>query len=191
MSIVATLHWTIWVTNKDNAHYQLISDDTQSSIYCVSKISNQTQSQFLMIAIGQVVLVIIEIMFKIYLLFIFCKGLYVSYHEIQAVNGVDIQFNSDEYKQLKQLYNLNKKYVLIMSFMNASTLLYFLGAAVILDGHTWICWDIMVNSICVWLMLDCNGSKKCWKCCNKFGCCCCCYFRHHIDQYFMNSVDNY
>ena len=185
MSIVATLNWTIWVVvSQDSAHYQLISDAAGLSIYCIS---DQTPTFFSMI--GQVLLVIVEIFFKAYLLFIFMKGLYVAYYEIQAVNGVDIQFNSDEYKHLKHLYNLNKKYVLILVFMNASTLLYYLGAATILDGNTWICWDIMLNSFCVWLMLDC--SRRCWRCCTKIGCCCCCYFRHYIDEYFMRDMDNY
>ena len=188
MSMVAALNWSLWILiqNENETYFQLISDDLGTSIYCVHAYHQHPPYLY---TIGQVGLIIIEIFLKIYLLYVFIKGLYITYLEIQHVNGVDIQFNSDEYKQLKESYDINKRFVLILLFMNGSTLTYWLFAAIIPDASTWICWDIIVNSFCVWLMLDL--SEKAWKCCTKFGCCCCCYFRHYVDQYFSNSIDTY
>ena len=78
-----------------------------------------------------------------------------------------------EVQRILSLHNLIKKQTILVCIATVSTILLWIGAAIygaiLLQGG----WDTIVNSVCVWMMLD--TSKRYWKICKKYGLCWCCY----------------
>ena len=78
-------------------------------------------------------------------------------------------------KRIVELHNLMKKQSVLVgtAIISTITLLISIGGDVdiiLLSGY-----DIIVNSICVWMMLD--SSKKYWISCKNYGICVCCYWK--------------
>merc|ERR1711879_100218 len=170
-----------------SSNWLLISNDTKSSIFCVRDSGHSTNGLY----IAQMILVVIEIVvFRVYVLLVFVNGLYTAEKQLKSVDEEDISMDSTQvHNVLSHLHrqkNITMKVVVILSFSVMASMAYWLCSAVVRDGSTWVCWEMMINAICVLLLLD--GFDHVWKCCNKYGCCCCCFLSRNVNDYMMQSI---
>merc|ERR1719295_728719 len=93
--------------------------------------------------------------------------------EIERGQMRQIQKMSTTKKSILRLHNLIKKQTILVCIAVGSTT----GLAVVstLDaaGIAVCGWDVVVNTLCVWLML--GLSKEYWNCCSRYGVCHVCY----------------
>ena len=98
------------------------------------------------------------------------ESLKITVHEYKSSGD-----SEDAVKRIIMLYNLMKKQTILVCIAVLSTTLFLIlsgfdGAFIYEIG-----WDIVVNTICVWMML--STSKRYWHCCKDHGCCKCCYWK--------------
>ena len=78
-----------------------------------------------------------------------------------------------EVQRIMALHNLIKKQTILVCIAITGTITYFICTGIYFDFALESGWDVLVNSICVWMMLD--TSKVYWNACRKYGICSCCY----------------
>ena len=83
-----------------------------------------------------------------------------------------------EVQRIVRLHNLMKKQTILVFVAMCSTILFFVGNVVSKYLYREAGWDIVVNSICVWMMLD--TSKMYWNFCKTWGLCACCYRKTNV-----------
>ena len=83
--------------------------------------------------------------------------------------------SEQEVQNIVMLHNLIKKQTILVCVASVSTIIIWVRFAVNFFVGILMCWDEIVNVICVWLMLD--TSKKYWNICKKHGICMCCYWK--------------
>ena len=82
---------------------------------------------------------------------------------------------ADAVIRIIELYNLIKKQTILVCIAVISTTMFMILTALDGDFFYEIGWDIVVNTVCVWMML--STSKKYWNCCRDHGLCKCCYLQ--------------
>ena len=208
MSIITTLKLILWITSSQSTDsiWILITNSMETLIFCQNKEINPNEN---VTTNGlEICLMIIEIAFKFYLLYLFWNGLFKLYktlaNDVIAGNIDDekeeekqgeekpnkvtgIKVDSLQHKKLKFLCELIKKQTILLFFGVSSTFIYYMFAAIsTVEGKTLLTWDCLINSICIWLMFF--YAEKYWKCCTKFGCCCCCYITQNLDEYLSQAM---
>merc|ERR1712228_337700 len=97
-----------------------------------------------------------------------------------------IKLGSIQHQQLLQRCEIVKKQTILLLFCVCSSFLYYMISAVTLRGINVLCLDIIINSICIFLMFD--SAKRYWNCCTKYGFCCCCYISQNLGAYLSKAI---
>ena len=206
MSIVTTINLILWILSQQNLKHEwiLITNSNEKSIFCNNQL---TEDQDIAINVGWIILMVIEIAFKFYLLYLFWNGLFKLYKTLAndvIADGPEpieeqkednngnmkkdkIKMDSMEHKKLKFMCELIKKQTILLFFGVSSTFIYFMFAAISFEGTTLLTWDCLINSLCIFLMF--YFAQNYWKCCTKFGCCCCCYITQNLDEYLSQAIE--
>merc|ERR1711933_43774 len=108
------------------------------------------------------------------------------YEIIDNENKNCIKSGSIQHHQLQYRCDVVKKQTILLLFCVSSTFLYNMFAAMEFGAEHLLCLDIVINSICVFLMFD--SAKRYWKCCTKYGCCCCCYISQNLGAYLSEAI---
>ena len=83
----------------------------------------------------------------------------------------------DRIKRLIVLLKLSKKILILACIAIMSTLMFVILSLILTKVSLQMCIDILINSICVWLM---NGAaKKYWNWITRYCCCYICYRKIH------------
>ena len=80
-----------------------------------------------------------------------------------------------EVQRIITLHNLIKKHTILVCIATVSTVILWMGFAVNFLIMIEFGWSIIINSICIWFMLD--TSETYWGICKRYGLCLCCYWR--------------
>ena len=78
-------------------------------------------------------------------------------------------------KRIVILHNLIKKQTIFVCLSTVSTWVYTLTSVIDVMVGIGLGWDVIINAICIWMMLD--TSKKYWMLCKNYGVCVCCYWK--------------
>ena len=90
---------------------------------------------------------------------------------------VDRKQLKPEVERIMTLHNLIKKQAILVFVATVTTLTFWIAAGINQLFLLQFGWDIIVNAICVWMMLD--TSKVYWNLCKKYGICICCYLKEN------------
>ena len=85
----------------------------------------------------------------------------------------EIEHMSSSKKSILRLHNLIKKQTILVCIATASTCSLAVVSTLDAAGIAVCGWDVMVNTLCVWLMM--GIAKEYWNCCSRYGLCRCCY----------------
>ena len=103
-----------------------------------------------------------------------------EYQLRQGKNTFSKKINNDSsIKLMVKLHHLTKKTTILVCIAIGSSVVYWILSAINGWYSILIPWDILINSICCWLML--RSSIKYWNCCAKYGICRCCYKQFNDD----------
>ena len=80
-----------------------------------------------------------------------------------------------ELETIVELHNLMKKQTILVCVSIVSSMTLGIMIIINFDLLAEQGWDIIVNEICVWMML--NTSKRYWNLCRRYGFCVCCYWK--------------
>ena len=80
-----------------------------------------------------------------------------------------------EVQRIMTLHNLIKKQTILVCISAVSTCVLSGTAIIDISAGMGLGWDVVINSMCIWMMLD--TSKKYWTMCKNYGVCFCCYWR--------------
>ena len=80
-----------------------------------------------------------------------------------------------EVQRIMELHNVIKKQAILVFIAITSTIILFVGTCIEIVISLEAGWIIIINSICVWMMLDTSGTY--WNICRKYGLCLCCYWK--------------
>ena len=83
------------------------------------------------------------------------------------------QKEQDAIDQVVMLRDLMKKQTVLVSIALCSTMILWLLSLLSTDISKQVCWDIIINSVCLWLTF--GYSEKYWIWCKKYFICWCCY----------------
>ena len=76
-------------------------------------------------------------------------------------------------QRILQLHNITKKQTILVFVAFLSSAVIWTKAVFDSGDMKELGWDVVVNSICAWMML--HSSEPFWNFCKKHGCCQCCY----------------
>eukprot|EP00484_Ammonia_sp_Unknown_P007773 CAMPEP_0197077622 /NCGR_PEP_ID=MMETSP1384-20130603/212712_1 /TAXON_ID=29189 /ORGANISM="Ammonia sp." /LENGTH=252 /DNA_ID=CAMNT_0042516487 /DNA_START=614 /DNA_END=1372 /DNA_ORIENTATION=- len=80
---------------------------------------------------------------------------------------------------------IKKQAIIVMAICILSALLFSV-IAWDFNGSTWICWDTILKSFCMWLLT--NSGKTCWGCCIRYGICCYFYDWRKADRSSIHVI---
>lgn len=80
-----------------------------------------------------------------------------------------------EVQRIMKLHNLIKKQTILACISIISTCILGITPVIDLMAGMGLGWDIIINGICLWMMLD--TSTIYWNVCKKHGVCSCCYWK--------------
>ena len=177
MSIFTSIGWILLIRSQSTADWTLvIAPDVKHRdiIYC-----NRTRSQRsieLMASHG--ILALGEIAMLIGLTYLFLKALWKLRVSILELHDASSQRNEPmdiaQRTRMERLDGIIKRQCILVGYAALSTLVIWSFAVYTFDAATWVCWDIMVHAVCVWMMT--KNAERYWGCCKKYGFCCCCYW---------------
>eukprot|EP01083_Nonionella_stella_P011896 33727_1 len=118
------------------------------------------------------------------LLFVFVKGLSALTTRLSLVKNIEKPMVKLEQKKqtpvidsdmefIIQIRQLMKKQTILICITVCSSVLLWVFGLVHVSALRLIGFDVMINSICVWMTF--KTSNTYWNCCRKYGCCCVCY----------------
>eukprot|EP01083_Nonionella_stella_P005851 16880_1 len=109
---------------------------------------------------------------------------------MSTIEGIAKEYNKCEYKDISRrqsigtiikLHELIKKKTILGFIAVASSTMYWIISALIYNvWATQIVWDVLINSLCVWLMFA--SSKIYWNMCTTYCCCYFCYKKIEISK---------
>ena len=92
--------------------------------------------------------------------------------------------NDMELQRVIKMHNLFKKQTILVIIVIASNLLTWTMFIIRRKVGLIICWHIILNAICVWLMY--SFSDKYWQCAKRYLCCRLCYF-YDVNRYLQQQ----
>ena len=119
------------------------------------------------------------------LTYLFLKALWalrVSIVELHASSPRNEPMDFLQRNRLERLEEVIKKHCILVGYCSVCTLIIWSCALYTFDATTWVCWELTVDCICVWMMT--KNAKSFWNCCKTKGFCCCCYWksRMYVDR---------
>eukprot|EP01084_Bolivina_argentea_P269682 458380_1 len=151
--IIGITQYLIVILSVNLQNMALIGNETNSFLFC--SLSKLGQIWIIIASISG----LIDFIQSAGLLYMFIKGLYSVNQNVETANN--------------RVVILMKKQTILVSITIVSTFMYWTIAALFKWFAPFVCLDLIVNSICIWLMF--TWSKKYWTFCIDYGCCYCCY----------------
>ena len=94
---------------------------------------------------------------------------------ISEYESTESSAKKESIERIIVLHKLAKKQFILASIAILSSTIYWLASFISTKIALLASWDILLNSICVWLMFGC--SHKYWNLCCKYFCCWLCYMK--------------
>lgn len=189
ISMLVALNWSLFVLSNDSSSWLLIVDPSKSSIFCVRDSDDSSEGLY----VAKLLLAVMEvILFRLYVLFEFAKGMYAAQKRLKSVDEDDVNMDTIQFHNLlvhlQRTKNQIQKCLIMTTFSVMASMTFWLCTAVVRDGSTWVCWEMIANALCVVLLLDGDGFSQSFACCSKYGCCCLCYLDQHVHQFMVRSI---
>ena len=180
--------WKAWVAPNGMNSY---------IVFCAGGLQRTLSIKILLLHTG-----IVEIITSVSLLAMFSRGLYKIYHTQltnhtsefrglqESVSSTDVVEKRSIQRVIK-LRNIMKKQTILVCIALGTSILYWLVSVWWSPISTQSGWDIIVNSLCTWLMFGC--AEKYWNWISRYICCHLCYRdinhlkgdQHVIREYYV------
>ena len=187
MSIFTSIGWVLLIKSQDAAYWTLViaPDVTHRDIaYC----NRDRDVRSLELMAGNAVLAVGEIAMLCGLTYLFLKALWNLRVSILHLHEQSSQRNEPigelQQNRLDRLDKVMKKQCILVGFCSFCTFIVWACAVYSFNASTWVCWDIIIHCICVWMMT--KNAISYWNCCKKYGFCCCCYWQKY--EYNGNKI---